>query len=77
MDVETAQWQKAIAEAVAAEREACAKLVDQRQETADTQAALCLGTDEDKAVIWRSRAIEAEETAVAIRSRPATMIQAA
>jgi hypothetical protein len=76
MDVERARWQKAIAEAVAAEREECAKLVDQRRKTADMQRLVCLGTKEDlKAVGWKSRAIEAEEIAAAIRLRPAPIMQ--
>jgi hypothetical protein len=71
MDGETARWQKAIAEVAAAEREECAKLVDQRQKAADMQRLVCLGTKEDlKAMGWKSRAIEAEEIAAAIRSRP-------
>jgi hypothetical protein len=76
MDVERARWQKAIADAVAAEREECAKLVDQRRKAADMQRLVCLGTKEDlKAVGWKSRAIEAEEIAAAIRLRPAPIMQ--
>lgn len=76
MDVETVRWQKAIAEAVVAEREECAKLVDQRRKAADMQRLVCLGTKEDlKAIGWKSRAIEAEEIATAIRLRPVPIIQ--
>jgi hypothetical protein len=76
MDVETARWKKAVAEAVAAEREECAKLADQRRKAADMQRLVCLGTKEDlKAVGWKSRAIEAEEIAAAIRLRSVPVVQ--
>ena len=71
MNAEKTRWQKAIAQAVAAEREECAKLVDERRKAADMQRLVCLGTKEDlKALGWKSRALEAEEIAAAIRSRP-------
>ena len=69
MEMDMARQQKAVADAVAAERERCARLLDERHEKADLQAVMHLGMKEDmKAVGWRCRAMEALEAAADIRT---------
>ena len=69
MEMDMARQQKAVADAVAAERERCAKLLEERHEKADLQALVYLGMKEDmKAVGWRCRAMEALEAAADIRT---------